>query len=207
MDLKKIQQIGGISLVIGAVCLTVYSIMFFLVLPFKQIQTDMSQVVIHKFWITNTLIVFCGLILLMFGYLAAYSKMYSETKTTGFISIVIIEIAYLLQVCKVTWEIFIYPMLIRYDQTLFLLKDSVLKNDPAIGVYRLISSLAILAGVILFSFALYKSNVYSKLSAVFIALGAIMYGVGPLAGIFVAIPGIVIFAAGCFLLSLKLLKS
>ncbi len=207
MNIKTIQKIGGITIIIGALLLILYSILFFFVLPFNQMKIDFSKLVLHNYWILTSFIAFIGLLLLIYGYLAIYTKIYSTSGLIGLISIVLIEIAYLLQIIKVSWEIFLYPIICNHLESIFLINKLIIISNPLVKIFNITSSLTILAGIILFSLVIFKSKVYSKISAIFICLGAIMYGGGPFIGAFVSLIGILIFAIGCVLISKILLKS
>lgn len=51
---------------------------------------------------------------------------------------------------------------------------------------------------------MYRSKFYSKKSAILLLTGAVMYGTGDITHVAVAISGIALFAAGCFLCAVKL---
>jgi hypothetical protein len=101
--------------------------------------------------------------------------------TPGFLAI---EAAYLLQACKVTWELFLYPIIAPHSASAFLHNDAVILHDPGVAAFGAISSLAIFAGIVLFCFALYRSDAYPKAAAVLLFAGALMYALGPMISLY-----------------------
>jgi hypothetical protein len=84
-------------------------VLFLFLFPVSEIQKDFSSVVLSPPWIGLAGIAFAGVVLMVFGFAAVYSRLYQDAGSLGLVGFVFIEIAYLLQACKVTWEIFIYP--------------------------------------------------------------------------------------------------
>jgi hypothetical protein len=48
-----------------------------------------------------------------------------------------------------------------------------------------------------------RSGVYPRTAAIFTGVGAIVYGIGPMVSVDLAIAGIVTFAVGCCLIGLR----
>jgi hypothetical protein len=206
MKLTKLQMLGGISLISGSVLLTAYSIFFFTVLPVNEVRHDITLAILNQNWIWIALLAFIGVILMMFGFTAVYSKLYMESGILGFLGYVFIEIAYLFQACKVTWEIFLYPVIAGNQSSILLFKDSVLKNSNLIMAFKNIASITIFVGIVLFCIALIRSKEFPKSAGILIFAGALIYGLGPILSLFIAIGGIIILSAGCLIAGLKLIK-
>ena len=124
----------------------------------------------------------------------------------GAIGFLFIEEAYLLQACKVTWEFFLYPVIASHPESAFLLGDAVIRNDPAVGVFRVVSAVTIIIGITLFCYTLYRSDVYPKVAAILVFVGALVYALGPMMSVLVSVAGIFTFAIGCFLIGLRLMQ-
>jgi hypothetical protein len=206
MELAKLRKFGGISLIIGSVLLTAYSIFYFSLLPILEVRQDMTTGVLNSNWIWIAAVAFFGVLLMMFGFTALYSKMYNESGKIGFLGYIFVEIAYLLQACKVTWEICVYPVIAMNQASAFLLKDAVLKNSSLVVAFRFVAGITILLGIILFCVSLFRSKQFSRIAAILILIGALIYGFGPMLSVTVAISGIVIFSIGCLMVGLRLIK-
>jgi hypothetical protein len=206
MKLTTLQKLGGLSLIAGSVFLTAYSVFFASLLPIGVIRNDITVAVLNPNWIWITSTAFLGVILMIFGFTAVYSKMYQDSGITGFIGYCFVEIAYMLQACKVTWEIFLYPVICAHQPFIPLLKNSIIKSNQLVVIFMTVSRLSIFIGIILFCLALIRSKEFPKIGGIFILTGALIYGFGPMLSVIVAISGITIFSIGCFILGLRLYK-
>ena len=206
MKMANINKSGGISIITGSVLLLLYSILFTLLLPFKEARHDMTQLVNTPYWIGLAIVAFWGIVLLMFSFVVVYEKMREKTGLTGFFAFIFIEFAYLLQASKVTWEIFLYPVIASNSASAFLLSESIIRNSALVSAFRMLSSVTILTGVILLTLAIIRSEYFSKMSGILVLTGALMYGVGPFINTLISITGIFIFSVGCFTLGSRLIK-
>jgi hypothetical protein len=202
-----LQKAGGIAVIAGGILLAVYAICFFTVLPFKTLGTNFVGAVQHAAWIPIVFTAFVALILLIFGFAALYSHICEEAGWVGFIGFVLLEVAYMVQFAKVTWELCIYPIIAAHTTTAFLLAQKVIKDDPGVGVFQGLSTFTIFFGTTLFCWALVRSSVVPKSAGVLIFSGAILYGLGPMLSATVAIVGIIIFATGCLQGGVSLFKN
>lgn len=200
MRLETIQRFGGFCVALGASLLAAYAICFAGLLPVEQARQDYSQLVLNPNWRWIACLALFGLILLMTGFAAAYTRMMRNSGLTGFVGLILVELAYLQQAAKVTWEVFLYPLIAQSPGAIDLLRQGLIRQDPAVGLFRLVGSIAILAGVVLFCFALLRSRVYPRLVPVLIFAGALVYGLGPLLNPWFALGGIATFAFGGILL-------
>jgi hypothetical protein len=186
--------------------LAAYSALFPALLPLGNGTYDYVQVVLNPNWVRLAIIAFIGVILMLIGFYAVYSRIRSSAGMVGAIGFLFIEAAYLLQACKVTWELFLYPIIASHPESAFLLRDLVIKHDPAVGIFRLMASVTILLGIVLFCYTLYRSSEYPKAAAVLIFVGALVYAFGPMISIFVSVAGIFTLAIGCLLIGLRLFR-
>lgn len=200
MRLETIQKLGGICVALGASLLAAYAICFASLLPVEQARQDFSQLVLNPHWRWIACLALFGLILLMAGFAAAYTRMMRQGGITGLLGLLFVELAYLQQAAKVSWEIFLYPLIANHPGSLELLRQGLIRQDPTVGLFRLVGSIAILAGVVLFCFALLRSRVYPRAAGLLIFFGALAYGLGPLFNIWIALGGIATFAFGGILL-------
>jgi hypothetical protein len=143
---------------------------------------------------------------MLIGFYMVYARLRARSGMLGAVGFLFIEAAYLLQACKVTWELFLYPIIAAHSETAFLLSDGVIKHDPAVVVFRTISSVTILVGIVLFCYTLYRSEAYPNYAAILIFAGALVYALGPLLSLYAAIAGILTLALGCAVLGVRLFK-
>ena len=206
MNQKIVETSGGISLIIGSLLLTMYAVAFPLLLPVKGNSIDMALVVLNPNWRWITTVAFVGVLLMMAGFATVYSRLLAGSGVTGLLGFIFIEAAYFLQACKVTWEIFLYPVIASNPGSAFLLRDGIIKHDPMVIAFRTGSSIIIFLGIVLFCLALVRSKTSPKIAAFLIFAGALVYALGPLLSVMVAIAGIFTLSIGCLILGLKLVR-
>lgn len=206
MNLTILQKCGGISLMAGALSLAVYSIAFSWLLPVKAMSEDFTVLILNPSWIWLASLAFLGVVLMIFGYVAVYSRLYSEAGFTGFFGFLFLETAYILQACKVTWEICLYPVIAQHPSAALLLREGIIRQDVLVGLFRSLATGTIFFGIVLFCLSLIRSREFPKLAGYFIFAGGLAYGLGPLISVWLSIGGILIHTVGCFLLGLRLLQ-
>jgi hypothetical protein len=200
------EKLGGLSIIIGSALFAIYSLMFPLLLPLNGGHFDMVQLVLNPHWIWLALVAFIGILLMLVGFYAVYMRIRNDAGTLGALGFLFIEAAYLLQACKVIWELVLYPIIASQPASAFLLGDLIIKHDSGMVAFRIIASITILMGIVLFCFTLYRSRAYPKLAPLLIFTGALVYALGPLLSVFAAVAGIFVLASGCALLGLRLLS-
>ena len=206
MRISLFEKLGGYSLIAGSLLLAVYSALFTTLLPIGNGRYDYVQVVLDPQWRGLALAAFAGVLLMQVGFYAVYTRMRPTSGLGAALGFLFIEAAYLLQACKVSWELFLYPIVAEHPESAFLLRDAIIRNDSLVVLFRTMSSLTILVGIVLFCFALYRSEQFPKPAALLVFTGALVYAVGSMLSIFVAIAGIFILAGGCFLLGMPLIN-
>lgn len=206
MKLETLQKLGGISLILGSILLITYSLLAPLLLPIKEMHSDFSLLVLNSNWIWLTTIAFFSLIFMLFGFTAVYSKIYEKSGRLGFFGYIFTIIAYLLQACEVSWEIFIYPIICQNLIFIDLLKKSILKDSFGFIIFGAISNITIIFGIVFLSIALIRSKIFPKIAGILVLIGALLYGFGPLFNTLIGISGIFIFSIGCFVTSIHLLQ-
>jgi hypothetical protein len=206
MHIAAIQKLGGLSLILGSIILLAYSILFLLLLPVNEMRHDLTSVILNPNWIWIAAVAFAGIVLMIFGFTAVYSKLYAESGLVGLLGFIFVIIAYIFQACQVSWEIFLYPVISSNQASMFLFRDFVIQHNSLVGVFKGIAGGAIFIGIILFCIALVRSKSFPKSSGILIFIGAFLYGLGPLLSVLIAIGGIFILSLGCSILGLNLIK-
>jgi hypothetical protein len=206
MDLKTLQRICGVALGLGALLIAVYSIAFSLLFPTETLMHDLGPAVLRPAWTGLGLLAFAAVLLMMLGFGGVYTRMAPSAGLLGLVGFLAIEVAYLLQAAKITWEVCIYPLLARSAGASRLLVNRAMTKDPAVATFRLVAMLSILVGVVLFCLAVVRTRDLPRMAGGLIFLGAVAYGIGPMVSITLAHVGIVVLAAGCLLLAKTLVR-
>lgn len=206
MNMLTLGKVGGVSLIAGSLLLTLYAALFPLLLPLGNGSYDYAAVVQDPDWVRLALMAGAGVLLMLLGFYAVYSRIQTRAGLLGAIGFLFIEAAYLLQACKVSWEIFLYPIIAEHAETAFLLRDAIIKHAPAVVAFRITASATIFLGIVLFCYTLYRSNEYPKAGALLLFAGALVYALGPMISVFVSVAGIFTLSIGCLLIGLRLYK-
>jgi hypothetical protein len=193
-------RIGAVSLIFGSLLLAVYALLFAVLLP---LGAPYHQLVVNPSWRPLAFTALTGVLLLLGGFYAAYERMKPTAGAIGAIGFASVTVAYIFQACRLTWELCIDPVIASHSESVFLLRDMVIFSNPVVAAFRLVSLATIFVGTVLFSMTLYRSRVYPKAAAIFTGVGALVYGIGPMVSVLVAIAGIVTFAIGCCLIGMR----
>jgi hypothetical protein len=203
MKLATIQRYGAVCLVTGAALMALYATGFALVLPIGEGKHDATRLVLHPAWMPLAALALAAVLLLMLGFGAVYTRLYATAGAQGLAGFVLVELAYLLQAAKLTWELCVYPVLARGPWSVVIRDRLLWASDPG-AAFRAAASLTILAGVVLFCMALLRSPALPASGGLLVLVGAVIYALGPALGTLVAIVGVLIFAVGCLVLGLAL---
>jgi hypothetical protein len=205
MKYSTIQRLGGIAIILGSVLFSAWAICWTTLLPVHERARDVSLMILHPYWTWIASLALPGIILMIFGYTAVYSRLYNKAGLTGFIGYIFIMLAYIFQAAKVTEEVFLYPIIVGYAPSIPLFRDRILLEHPQFILFKWLASVTILIGVILFCITLIKSREFPRSAGVLILCGAVIYAVGPMINIYLAIAGVLILSMGCFIVGYKML--
>jgi hypothetical protein len=150
---------------------------------------------------------FLGVMLMMSGFGAVYTRLCSQAGWTGLVGFVFVELAYLLQACKVTWELFLYPVIAQNEAAVVLFRAQILRQSVPVVAFRAGASLTILVGIVLFCLALVRSRAFPRSGGLLVFVGALIYAAGPRINVLFGVSGIFVFALGCLVLGLRLMRS
>jgi hypothetical protein len=207
MKLATTQRLGGAAMIAGATLFAAYSLTFVTALPIASKRLDLTLLVNHPAWVPLAVIAFAGIVLMMGGFAAVYTRLHEGSGPLALAGFLVIELAYLLQAAKVTWELCVYPVLAGDERYAPLLRDAILRHAPGVTAFRYAMSISIFLGIVLFCLALLRSTAFPKAGGVLVFAGAFLYALGPVLGLYGGLPGIFILAAGCMVLGVALVRA
>ena len=200
-----IQKSSGWALIIGALALTGYAIAFPIILPPLGGNVDFVSWVTHPLWRWLCLTAMIGLIVMMFGFIGLYIRIKSQSGLTGMAGFVALEVALLMMICILSWEVFQYPVIGEHTEAAFLLRDRIIWGDPAVSFFRVAASAMALLAMMLFGSGVLRSGQFGKLAPSLIGLGV----VGTLlsfVSVLIELAGIVLLGLGVALLGVRLAR-
>jgi hypothetical protein len=198
------RNVGAISVIAGSLLLAAYAALFPILLPIGRGTFDYLQVVLSRWWMPLTATALIGVLLLAVGFDAVWSRLRPTAGSAGWIGFISLKTALILQACRLTWELFLDPIIAAQPQAAFLLRDSVIINDPAVVAFRLASAVTIVIGVLLFGIALYQSGAFSRKVLALVAIGSVVYAIGWTISVWVALAGVATLSVGCVLIGIRL---
>src|SRR4029453_13660982 len=143
---------------------------------------------------------FIGVVSVLAALDAVYSRIRATVGLTGTIGLFFTKVALLLQACVLTWELLLDPIIARHSESSFLLRDRVIATDPAMTIFFWAFLCTIVVGAVLLGVAVYRSNQLPKPAIVLIIVGAMVYAVGPMVSVFLAVSGVILFSIGGLLI-------
>ncbi|MCX8129712.1 MAG: hypothetical protein N3I35_06385 [Clostridia bacterium] len=206
MRLSFLQKLGAYSIIAGGFLSAAYAFCFTLLLPVQEPTKDFSKMVSHPNWIWVTSLALPGIILMVFGFTAVYSRIYEKSGWLGFTGYFFITTAYVFQAAQLVSEIFLYPIIAENASSVELLSKNIILNHPLNTVFSYGFQAIILLGVLLFGITLIRFKEFNKLGGILFLSGAVFYAAVSALSIFIGIAGIIMFSAGCTIIGLNLMK-
>jgi hypothetical protein len=204
LTISSYERLGAACFVIGSTLLAAYAVLFTLLLPIGGGAFDYSRVVLSPYWTRIAFLAFIGVVSLLLGLDAVYSRIRATAGFTGTMGLLFTKIALLLQACVLTWELLLDPIVAAHPGSSFLLRDRVIATDPAMVIFRWALFGTIAVGALLLGLAVYRSKQFPKPAIGLIVAGALVYAVGPMVSVFLAIGGVIMFSIGCLLIGGRL---
>ena len=201
------ERLGAFCIVIGSTLLGAYAVLFALLLPIGSGAFDYSRIVLSPQWTRIALLAFIGVVCILAGLDAVYSRMRATVGFVGTVGLLFTKVALLLQACVLTWELLLDPLIAAHPESSFLLRDRVIATDPAMVIFFWAFLCTIVIGSLLFGLAVYRSNQFPKPAIVTIVVGAIVYAVGPMISVLLAVSGVIMLSIGCLLIAVRLWRA
>jgi hypothetical protein len=201
------ERLGSVFFALGSILLAAYAVLFVLLLPIHDGDFDYVRLVTHPHWKSIALLAFAGVISLLAGLEAVYSRMRDCAGILGAAGLVLTKVALVLQACVLTWEMLMDPLIAAHPESAFLLRDGWMLNAPWMVAFRWIFLLTILGGAVLFGLAVLRSRQFPTSAIALLIAGAVLYAVGPRMSVFIAISGVILFAIGGLLIGARLWRA
>ena len=198
------ERIGSVFIAVGSTLVACYAVLFPLLLPVRTGVFDYPRLVVNPHWRPLALLAFVGVVSVLAGLDAIYSRMRATAGIAGTIGLLVTKVALLLQACVLTWELVLDPIIAAHSESAFLLREGVILTNPAMVAFRWMFVASLIVGALLFGLAVYRSHQFPKAAVVLIVVGAVVYASGSSVSVFVAISGVILFAVGGVLIGVRL---
>ncbi|MBN1823185.1 MAG: hypothetical protein JW803_02575 [Endomicrobiales bacterium] len=206
MQKRSLQKLGGLAVITGSLLLAAWAFFWTALLPAFGETGDFYVIVKDPDYVWIAALALVALILLIFGFTAVYATIYDSSGITGLLGYVSITLAYFFEAAQVTWEAFVYPAVASHGPSIPLFSDAIFFKHGQVVLFHYMSLAAILIGITLFCYVLVKSREFPKAGGILIFGGAMVYAAGPMINVYLAVAGVVILAAGCFIIGSTMIK-
>ena len=171
------RRVGGTSIVAASALLGTYGALFSITLPAIRSSLDYSRAVLSPWWVPLTTLAFAGVLLMLAGLDALYERARPSSGRLGWTGLVVLKLALILQACKLTWELFLDPIIRPGRRPLSSAMPSSSTTPRSWSSARFPRSPSLPASV-LFGVPLYRSGLLPRRAAALIAAGALLYAIG-----------------------------
>jgi hypothetical protein len=207
MTTLSYERLGSVFFALGSILLAAYAVLFVLLLPIHDGEFDYVGLVTHPHWRSIALIAFAGVVSLLTGLEAVYSRIRDSAGILGATGLVLTKVALILQACVLTWEMLMDPLIAAHPESAFLLRDGWILNAPWMVAFRWVFLLTILGGALLFGLAVLRSRQFPMPAIALLIAGAVLYALGAWMSVFLAISGVTLFAIGGLLIGARLWRA
>lgn len=197
MEERRFERVTGALNIGYAVLLCVSAVLFYTLLPVGSIAGNYAALVVRPAWIPINVVSLIAKLLGIIGLVGIYTAQRAATGPLMLIGFFLALTALVIQTATVSWELVIWPAMLRDNPETPLLTQSLIYRDVGIastyGVYTLLFA----AGHLLVGIVSARVRVAPRWAAIALAIG------GPAYAILLAIPpfgavGLLIYAVGVF---------
>lgn len=204
MNLLTIQRWGGVSIIAGSLLYACWAILYATLLPLHEYSRDFTLMILSPHWTWISAIALPGTILMIFGFTAIYSRLFSSAGVFGFIAYIFVVTAFLFQMATITWEIFLYPPIAHFSPAIPLFREGIFMRSGLFQLYDVLYDGTIGIGIILFSITLLRSREFPKYAGVMFFGGVVAYAIGSWINVYAAVTGVLVLSAGCLALGKRM---
>lgn len=204
MNFKKITKNSGVFIILYVVLLIVYSILWYVLLPHKEEVVNFALMVSSKYWKVPY---YFGILAIIFGLLGTMGVLLKLSKSNLAVwGLYTIMISFMLQICIMSWEFIIWPIIVSDSLSSHLITKSIINTNPfVISIYTLFTLLFSL-GNILLGISMLKQKYLSKWIAFLLIFGAPIYVFGLVFSGIVSSVGMYVYLMGVLMIGINLLK-
>jgi hypothetical protein len=195
---SKYFQLAGYATMIGGILLVAYWYLFAILMPYGQLSTTLSLLVLNKNWTFVNILGIFGASISLFGLSGIFLSLGEEASKLALIGFVFAFFGTLLNLATMFWETVIWPIIARHDPTLLDFQGPVYTSKIYIP-YFIVAGIIFSLGFLLLGIAISNSDLYPSMAGILIAVGGPLFGLGPMFGSLQVYPrtvGITLFFIG-----------
>jgi len=183
---KLIHWTGTFSIISGSLMIA-YWYLYALVLPYQELSATFSILPLDKDWTWVNMLGVMGASLGLVGLFGMYLSIAETSSNWNFVAFLTAFLGTLFLCATLIWDTIIWPILARHDASLLDFNGPIYPNKLFLGFF-ITAGLLYAVGYLWFGIALYNSEYFPNLVGLILAIGAPLFGLGPLFGIHQVIP-------------------
>lgn len=206
MNENTIRKLFGGANILYALGLVISVGLFYAFLPVTEIGTNYSLLVEVPAWIPVNVISLVSIILGIIGLAGMFKKMADSCGPFVFAGFLLVAAGFILKACATSWELVIWPLLMKNHPGSPLLTESLIYADSGILSFYGLFTLCYTLGYIFIGLGgIRKNNNLPKWALVLLMIG------GPAYSILLSVPpfgiiGLLVYAGGIWGIGLSLVK-
>lgn len=196
-------RLTGIANIVYSVLLLLTGILFYILFPINSIDSNYSLLIDTPSWIPINIIVLIATGMGIIGTLGIYLKQAEKSGHLALIGFLSVMFGMILKACATSWEIVIWPAILRENPLNPLLTESLIYQDVNILTFYGAFTLFFIIGYLLFGISSLKAGVFPKWVSVLLMTGgpgyAILLSLPPFGLVGLLLYSVSIFGCGLFL--------
>lgn len=205
MEERRFERITGALNIAYALLLFVTTVLFYALLPVTSIANNYAALVVRPAWVPINALSLATKLVGIAGLIGIYAKQRAATGPLMFLGFFLALASLVVQTAAISWEVVIWPAMLRDDPATPLLTQSLIYRDAGIAAFYGAFTLLFAAGHLIVGVASARARIFPRWAAITLAIG------GPAYAILLAVPpfgaaGLAIYGVGVFGFGTALMK-
>lgn len=177
----NIINISGFMNIASGVLLLAYWYLYAILMPYRQLSTSLSLLVLNKHWTFVNLLGAIGALLGIVGLVGLFMTMEGDLGKFGSLGFILALLGSILMFSAILRDTLVWPILAKHDPTLLDFNGPIYTSKTFLPFF-IISGLFYAAGFVLFGLAIADSSYYPKAAGMLLVWGVPLFGMGAMFG-------------------------
>jgi hypothetical protein len=179
--MKSLIQWSGYFNIISGFLMLAYWYLYAILLPYGQLSTTLSILVLNRNWTFVNILGTLGSILSIIGLIGLYISLEDQITQMTTIGFMIAIVGAILMFLTLVRDTILWPILVKHDPSLLDFSGPIYTSKTFMPFF-IFSVLLYAIGYIIFGLALANSSFFPAWAGHFMAWGALLFALGPLFG-------------------------
>ena len=196
--MKTFVQLSGYFNIASGVLLLLFWYLYAILMPYSQLDSTLSILVLHKNWTFVNLLGSLGALLGTVGLVGLFISMGDQLSKLAVWGFVIALIGSILMFISLVRDTLLWPILVQHDPSLLDFTGPIYSSKTFVPFF-IFSGVVYTIGYVIFGLAIAKSGLYPFWAGHLFAWGALLFGLGAAFGnmqVYIRSAGITGLSAG-----------